>query len=56
MNVEGFERRQLWPEVLSQHLPGRTEESHEKPHAEKLVHLPKIKPGTCHIQVRNITN
>ena len=33
MNVEGFERRQLWPEVLFQHLPGRTEENHKKPQA-----------------------
>jgi hypothetical protein len=41
MNVEGFERRQLWPEVLVQHLPGRTEVNHEKPQAEWLVRGPK---------------
>jgi len=56
MNVEGFETRELWPEVLFQYLPGRTEENHEKPQAGWLVHQPRIKPGICQIQVRNITN
>jgi len=56
MNVEGFERRQLWPEVLFQHLLGRTEENHEKPQAGWLAQQLRIKPGICQIQVRNITN
>jgi hypothetical protein len=32
MNAKGFGRKQSWPnfKVLSQHLPGRTEENHEK--------------------------
>jgi hypothetical protein len=30
MDRKGFEKRHLWPDVLLQHLPGRTEENHEK--------------------------
>jgi hypothetical protein len=56
MNLEGFERKKLWPEVLFQHLSGRTEENHEKPQAGWLVYQLRIRPGTCQIQVRNITD
>jgi hypothetical protein len=33
MSWKGFGRKRLWPnlKVLSQHLPGRTEENREKP-------------------------
>jgi hypothetical protein len=47
MNWKGFGRKWSWPnfKVLSWHLPGGTEENHEKPQSGLLVSRPRFNPG-----------
>jgi hypothetical protein len=52
------ELERMWKEavvvkVLSQHLPGGTEENHEKPQYEELVSRPRFEHGTSRIRSRS---
>jgi hypothetical protein len=47
-DLERSERRLI--EVLSQNLPGGTEENYERPHSGYPMSLPRLEPSTYRIQ------
>jgi hypothetical protein len=49
INCKRFWRKQLW-KVLSQHLPGRTEQNDEKPQWGWLISRPRFEPRISWIQ------
>jgi hypothetical protein len=58
MNWKGFGRNRVWPkfEVLSRHLPGGTEESHEKYQSGLPVSGLRFEPGISRIQRSSVNH
>jgi hypothetical protein len=51
-------RKRSWPnsKLLSRHLPGETEESHEKTKSGQPVSGPRFEPGTSRIRIRCVNH
>jgi hypothetical protein len=55
MSWKVYGRKRFWPNFkgISQHLPGRTEEYHEKPQSGMPVSRPRYEPGISRIRTAN---